>query len=211
VGDWRDLGIRRWWPGAPTRFEEQPNGCASARLVLTSNQLVAHWPRGKAHNLEDLYVITNTEDSEVMSNPKITYVIHIATTAEKLWQALTSATALKANWGDIQSEWIRGAQITEVDDSGKVLWRGEVLRSEPGRLLSYTMDGDEPTEVTVELGPARSDVAPSATIVRLELTQTGFKAQSTLLPECARAWSEILSSLKTYLETGRPLGFAWKH
>jgi hypothetical protein len=54
-------------------------------------------------------------------------------------------------------------------------------------------------------------VAPSATIVRLELTQTGFKAQSTLLPECARAWSEILSSFKTYLETERPLGFAWKH
>jgi uncharacterized protein YndB with AHSA1/START domain len=146
-----------------------------------------------------------------MSHPKITYVIYIATTADKLWHALTSAAALKENWGDIQSEWTKGAKITEVDQSGKVLWTGEVLRSEPGRLLSYTMDGDEPTEVTVELGPPSSHLAPNTNIVRLELNQTGFKDPSKLLPDCARAWAEILSSLKSYLETGRSLGFAWKH
>jgi uncharacterized protein YndB with AHSA1/START domain len=146
-----------------------------------------------------------------MTDPKFTYVTYFATTTDKLWSALTSAAALKENWGDIQSQWTQGAKITEVDQAGKVLWRGEVLRSEPGRVLSYTMDGDEPTEVTVELSPPLSDVAPNASIVRLELTQTGFKDQSKLLPQCARAWPEILSSMKSYLETGRALGFAWKH
>jgi uncharacterized protein YndB with AHSA1/START domain len=150
-----------------------------------------------------------------MTEAKITYVIHIAATAEKVWQALTSSMALKDNWGSIQSEWTKGSQVTEVDDSGKVLWKGEVLRSEPPRLLSYTMDvvgiDEPPTEVTYELGPPVSNVAPGSPVVRLTLTQDGFAEQSELRPGCARAWAEILSSIKTYVETGRPLGFAWKH
>jgi hypothetical protein len=47
--------------------------------------------------------------------------------------------------------------------------------------------------------------------VQLRITQVGFEENSKLLAGCARAWPEILSSIKTYVETGRPLGFAWKH
>jgi uncharacterized protein YndB with AHSA1/START domain len=90
-----------------------------------------------------------------------------------------------------------------------------VLRSEPPRLLSYMFDvpdsGEAVTEVTFELTAPVSKVAPNATVTRLVLTQTGFKQGSKLLSDCARAWTEILSSIKTYVETGRPLGFVWKH
>ena len=75
-----------------------------------------------------------------MARPGITYVIHIATTAEQLWKALTSADVLQKNWGRIESEWTVGSPVTEVDDSGKLLWKGEVLHSDPPRLLSYTFD-----------------------------------------------------------------------
>jgi uncharacterized protein YndB with AHSA1/START domain len=105
--------------------------------------------------------------------------------------------------------------VTEVDDSGKVLWKGEVRRSEPPHVLSYTFDvtgsGEPPTEVTFELGPPNSPIAQGAQVVQLRITQAGFEENSKLAAGCARAWPEILSSIKTYLETGRPLGFAWKH
>ena len=105
--------------------------------------------------------------------------------------------------------------MTEVDDSGKVLWKGEVRRSEPPRVLAYSFDvtgsGESPTEVTFELGPPVSPIPSGAEVVQLRLTQTGFEANSKLAAGCARAWPEILSSIKTYIETGRPLGFAWKH
>jgi uncharacterized protein YndB with AHSA1/START domain len=150
-----------------------------------------------------------------MNEPKITYVVHVATTTEKLWEALTSPEMLKKNWGRIESQWTKGSQIREIDDSGKILWKGDILRSEPPRLLSYTFgvaDADEPpTEVTFELSPPVSPIAPGARIVQLRLTQSGFKEKSKVFTGCARAWPEILSSLKTYLETGCPLGFAWKH
>jgi uncharacterized protein YndB with AHSA1/START domain len=150
-----------------------------------------------------------------MDNPKITYVIHIAATSEKLWEALTSPEALKENWGKIESPWTVGSRVTEVSDSGKLLWEGKVLHSEPARLLSFTFDvigsGEPPTEVRFELSPPASEVALNESIVRLTVTQSGFEANSKLFTGCARAWPEIMSSVKTYLETGRPLRFVWKH
>ncbi|HEY1303252.1 MAG TPA: SRPBCC domain-containing protein [Vicinamibacterales bacterium] len=150
-----------------------------------------------------------------MSNAAITYVIHVAATSEQLWNAMTSAEALAKNWGRIESTWTKGAPVSEVDESGRVLWRGEVRRSEPPRVLSYTFDvigiNEPATDVTVEIGPPASPTAPGSQVVQLRLTQSGFADGSQLMAGCARAWPEILSSVKTYLETGRPLGFAWKH
>ena len=145
----------------------------------------------------------------------ITYVIHIGATPEQLWQTLTDPEALKANWGRIQSEWTIGSQVTEVDGAGKTLWSGEVLRSDPPRLLSYTFDvigsQEPPTTVTFELTSPATEVAANAPVVMLTLTQTGFPQNSEVFSGCNRAWPEILSSVKTYVETGRPLRFLWKH
>src|SRR5262245_45427817 len=153
--------------------------------------------------------------NNAMANRRLTYDIHIAATPEQVWAALTSPEALEKNWGKIQSPWTVGSSVTEVDDSRKVLWKGEVLRSERPRLLSYTFDvtgsGEAPTEVTFELGPPVSPIAPGAEVVQLRITQAGFLENSKLAAGCARAWPEILSSIKTHVETGLPLGFAWRH
>ena len=52
----------------------------------------------------------------------ISYVIYIAATPQKLWEALTNFEALRENWGRIESRWTVGSTVTEFDDSGKVLW-----------------------------------------------------------------------------------------
>jgi uncharacterized protein YndB with AHSA1/START domain len=150
-----------------------------------------------------------------MNNRNITYVIHIATTAEALWETLTNPEALKKNWGRIESQWKVGSTVRELGDTGKVLWKGEVLQSDPPNLLSYTFDvsggGEPPTKVTFELTPPATEVSSKTSIVRLTVTQEGFEDTSKLFAGCARAWPEILSSMKTYLETGHPLPFLWKH
>jgi uncharacterized protein YndB with AHSA1/START domain len=150
-----------------------------------------------------------------MNEPKIIYVVYVATTMEKLWEALTSSEVLKKNWGSIESQWTKGSQIREIGDSENILWKGDILRSEPPRLLSYTFEvtesGEPSTEVTFELSPPVSPIAPGAKVVQLRLTQSGFKENSKVFIGCARAWPEILSSVKTFVETGCPLGFAWKH
>jgi uncharacterized protein YndB with AHSA1/START domain len=150
----------------------------------------------------------------MMASPEITYIIHIATTPEKLWEALTTPEALRKNWGRIESKWTVGSKVTEVDEAGSVLWSGRVLRSEPPRVLSFTFgeaEGIEPTDVTFELTKPASPVTPGSSVVRLVVTHSGFGANSKMMSGCARAWTEIMSSVKSYVETGRSLGFAWKH
>ena len=142
-----------------------------------------------------------------MDDTTINYVIYIATTPENLWDALTNPEALKKNWGIIQSQWTPGSPVTEVSEAGRVLWEGEVLESEPPRLLSFTFQvigTGERTEVRFELSPRES-------FVGLTVTQVGFQPNSQLFQACARAWPEIMSSFKTYIETGRSLRFGWKH
>jgi uncharacterized protein YndB with AHSA1/START domain len=150
-----------------------------------------------------------------MSGKAITFVIHIRTTAEELWKALTSSEALQKNWGKIESSWTVGSEVTEQNDTGQLLWKGKVLRSEAPRLLSYTMDvvgiDEPPTEITFELSHPATEVAPGTPVVRLSVTQAGFASDSKLSAECARAWSEIISSIKSYIETGHPIPFLWKH
>ena len=150
-----------------------------------------------------------------MDSPCISYVIHIAATREELWEALTSPRALEANWGKIRSAWTVGAEVSEVSKSGDVLWRGEVLRSDAPGLLSYTFDvtgsGEPASEVTLAIDAPASKVASGVAVSRLTLTHSGFGDNSKLFSGCARAWPEILSSVKSYLETGRPLPFVWNH
>jgi hypothetical protein len=82
-------------------------------------------------------------------------------------------------------------------------------------LLSYTFDvtgsGEAATEVTFSIDAPTSKVATGAAVVRLTLTHSGFGDKSKLFSSCARAWPEVLSSIKSYLETGRPLPFVWNH
>jgi uncharacterized protein YndB with AHSA1/START domain len=145
----------------------------------------------------------------------ISYVIHIASTPDRVWQALTGAEALRQTWGLIQSHWTPGARVEEVSDSGRLLWQGEVLKAEPGRHLSYTFDavgsGEKPTKVSFDIAPPVSPTKPHEAVVRVTTTQSGFAEDSKLMADCARAWTEIMSSIKSYVETGKALPFAWKH
>jgi uncharacterized protein YndB with AHSA1/START domain len=149
-----------------------------------------------------------------MANSNISQVVHVAGTPDQLWRALTNPDALRQCWGIIRSEWTTGAKVEEVSEAGKVLWRGEVVQSHAPQRLSFTFDvvgSNEPTNVTFEIAPPISKVKPNASVVRFAVSQSGFAEDSKLLPECARAWTEILSSIKSYVETGKALPFDWKH
>jgi uncharacterized protein YndB with AHSA1/START domain len=148
-----------------------------------------------------------------MSDRQISYIIHIAATPEHVWAALTDAAALKACWGIIRSRWSVGAPVAEVSSTGTVLWEGQVRRNEPPHHLSFTFAvagiDEDPTDVSFEIEAPVSKVAPGGTIARLKVVQSGFAEDSKLRNDCARAWTEILSSIKSYVETGRALPFDW--
>jgi uncharacterized protein YndB with AHSA1/START domain len=136
--------------------------------------------------------------------PAIVYTIYIASTPEKVWQALTSAE-FSGNSVEVELK-VGGAYIVRTPD-GALHISGEVIECDPPRRLTVTFNVNWPALIE-KLGP---------TLVTYEIEQAGDAVKLTLLQSHDRpisddilsggrqGWPAILSSLKSVLETGNPL------
>jgi uncharacterized protein YndB with AHSA1/START domain len=141
--------------------------------------------------------------------PAIVYTIYIASTPEKVWQALTSAELSRKYFSGHAIEVdlrVGGAYIVRRSD-GVLHISGEVVECDPPRRLTVTFNVNWP-ELVEKLGP---------TLVTYEIEQAGEAVRLTMLQSQDRelgddilsggrsGWPAILSSLKSVLETGKPL------
>ena len=102
-----------------------------------------------------------------MSEPKFVYVTYIATTPQRLWQALTDGAFTRRYWfaTTVESDWTVGSRVT-FRSNGELHDSGEVLEYEPYRRLSYTwrvefhevFRREQPSRVTFELEPEGGEV-----------------------------------------------------
>jgi uncharacterized protein YndB with AHSA1/START domain len=139
--------------------------------------------------------------------PDFVYAIFIASTAEAVWQALTKPEFTAQYWGGrrIESDWKPGSRVRQVGSGERVESEGEVLEAEPPHLLSYpfrmAQAGDPPSRVTFEIEPVGA-------MIRLRLTHHHERPGSVTQAATIHGWPAILSSLKSLLETGKPLPFS---
>src|SRR5579859_1304780 len=141
--------------------------------------------------------------------PMTVYTIYIASTPEKVWEALTSAEFSRkyffGNSVEIEQR-VGGAYIVRTGD-GALHISGEVMECDPPRRLSYTFNVNWPALIE-KLGP---------TLVTYEIEQVGEAVKLTMseahdrplsddiLSGGRQGWPAILSGLKSVLETGKPL------
>jgi uncharacterized protein YndB with AHSA1/START domain len=138
------------------------------------------------------------------------YVTYIATTPEKLWEALTSSEFTKKYWfgKQVQSDWQEGSTVTFLNEDGKVTDQGKVLKCELYRLLAFSFQRVEDVrerspKVTYVLEPMESTV--KLTVKHEDLLATDIN-DGTVHPVGVNiGWPAILSGLKSLLETGQAL------
>ncbi len=152
--------------------------------------------------------------------PKFVYVTLIATTPEKLWAALTDPKFTVQYWGgtSLESDWKPGSRIV-FRWRDKIVHDDTILKSEPPRLLSYSFHplqfedeairAEQPSRVTFEIEEFTGKSAQQGPVVKLTVTHDDFPAESKIFPMISTGWPDILSSLKTLLETGRAIEFEW--
>ena len=141
--------------------------------------------------------------------PNTVYVIYIASTPEKVWQALTDPAFTRQYFGGlaVDVEPKQGGTFFLRYPDGRVHMSGRVIDWSPPRRFSCTWVVEGMPEfrelpeclVTYEIEPAGG-------AVKLTLTE----AHSWAIPDAILAggrsgWPAILSSLKSVLETGKPL------
>jgi uncharacterized protein YndB with AHSA1/START domain len=141
--------------------------------------------------------------------PAIVYTIYIASTPEKVWQALTSAEFSKqyffGNSVEVDLR-VGGAFIVRTPD-GALHISGEVVECDPPKKLTVTFNVNWP-ELIEKLGPTlvSYEIEQSGESVKLTLTQSQDRVLSDDILSGGRSgWPAILSSLKSVLETGKPL------
>lgn len=139
--------------------------------------------------------------------PTFVYVTYIAAPPEKVWQALTEPDLTEKYWFGfrVRANGKAGERMTARDPAGKEVHCDIILVSEPPRRLVYAwrplydeFKHERPSRVTI-------DITPMEGRVRLTVTHDDFDEDSAVFEKITVGWPSVLSSLKSYLETGRAL------
>ena len=136
------------------------------------------------------------------------YVTYIASTPEKVFEAITKADIARRYWGhENVSDWMPGStwQHVKANEERPVEIVGKVVEVSPPNRLVITWAGasraDDPdaySRVTFELEPYED-------MVRLTVTHDELETGSAMANGVQKGWPIVLSSLKSFLETGRAL------
>jgi uncharacterized protein YndB with AHSA1/START domain len=141
-----------------------------------------------------------------MSKPEFVYVTYIETTPEKLWEALTDSAFSKRYWfgTELRSDWKVGSPFALVID-GKITDTGEILEADCPRRLSYTFKHELYEQFREPATKVVFTIEPYGDLVKLTVIHEDFIEGSKLVGAISTGWPAILSSLKSMLETGKPL------
>ena len=141
-----------------------------------------------------------------MQTPKQVYTTLIRTTPKKLWTAITKPEFTRQYWAGVEnvSDWKKGSKWEHIGgDKQREVWiTGKVLESTPPkRLVLSWADSDDladKSRVTFEIEAMKDHVC-------LTVTHGNFKADSKMAGKVSWGWPRVLSSMKSFLETGKGL------
>ncbi|WP_239311765.1 ArsR/SmtB family transcription factor [Plantactinospora mayteni] len=183
-----------------------------------ADRWIEQYDRGRVRALADL---KSALEQGPMGEREFVYTSYINTTPERLWQALTDPAFTSQYWGiTFDTDWQVGSEMVWVHNGVRIVGPEQVvLEAEPYRRLSYAWHDFSPEFARAyEMDPAevaklaeepRSrvsfEIEPRGGAVRLTVVHQGFVPGSSLLESVSEGWSELLSSMKTLLETGEPL------
>ncbi|OAR22559.1 ArsR family transcriptional regulator [Streptomyces sp. ERV7] len=156
--------------------------------------------------LEALSALKRKAEHAMSAKPEFVYTTYIEATPEKVWEALTDPDMTAAYWGHSNvSDWRAGSpwEHRRVDGSGIADVVGTVVEADPPSRLVFTWAGpdeerpDGPATVTFALKPLGGTV-------QLTVTHENLRDDKERR-EAAGGWSAVLSNLKTFVESGKPL------
>jgi len=139
---------------------------------------------------------------------RFVYVTYIRTTPERLWSALTSAEFTRQYWLGIRPEadWRVGGAWKLILPDGRTADTGEIIEFEPTRRLAIRWRNEFRPELKAEgWSLCTMEIEPNGEAVKLTVTHTMELDNSRFISAVSTGWPQILSNLKSLLETGATL------
>ena len=140
-----------------------------------------------------------------MARSTFMYVTYIRTTPEKLWAALTDVEFMKQYWFGMhcESEWTPGSAWKMVSPDRGITDSGEIVEADPPRRLVIRWQHQMLQELKAEgASLCTIEMEPSGGAVKLSITHSIERDPSKLIAAVSGGWPQILSNLKSFMETG---------
>lgn len=130
------------------------------------------------------------------------YTTYIRTTPQKVWDAITNPEFARQYWGNENiSDWKKGSEWKHVDvTSRQTRIVGKVLESNPPKRLvtSWASPNNLADESQVTY-----DISVVDDLVRLDVSHINLSTDMD--SGVSRGWPLVLSSMKSFLETGKAI------
>jgi uncharacterized protein YndB with AHSA1/START domain len=149
------------------------------------------------------------EEDRMEGTPAHVYEIYIRTTPDRLWHALTDPELTRQYFfgSPARSDWQPGSPYVFAgpDGSGSMV-EGEVLEAEPPRRLVLSWRATWGPEVAdMPASTVTWTIEPVGDSCKLTLQHGGLDPAHPATQGITSTWAQIISSLKSLLETGQPL------
>jgi uncharacterized protein YndB with AHSA1/START domain len=136
---------------------------------------------------------------------RFVYVTYIRTTPERLWAALTTPEFIQQYWFGmrVEAQWQRGGAWRLLFPDGRTADTGEIVDCEPPHRLQIRWRNEFRPELKSEgWSLCTMEIEAGAAAVKLTVTHSVERAESKLIDAVSGGWPQVLSNLKSLLETG---------
>jgi uncharacterized protein YndB with AHSA1/START domain len=143
--------------------------------------------------------VTNSAES------RFVYVTYIRTTPERVWSALTTPEFAQQYWRGVrpEAEWKAGGSWKLILPDGRIGDTGEIVEFEPAKRLAIRWRNEFKPELKAEgWSLCVMEIESTDGAVKLTVTHSIEREGSKLIDAVSGGWPQVLSNLKSLLETG---------
>ncbi len=148
------------------------------------------------------------------AKPEFNYVTFINAPRQKVWRALTTSEFTRRYWfnSTVESDWQEGSEYTfrVSDEKGenRIAVQGKILKNDEPRELVYQFTFPTNEELKDEDSTVQFLLEENEGITKLSVRHYDFEEGSKMFRGIIEGWPQILSSLKTLLETNKELNIS---
>ncbi len=136
------------------------------------------------------------------------YVTYILATPEKVFEAITKPDVARRYWGhENVSDWKPGSswQHIRANDERTVELVGKVVEVSPPTRLVITWANASQASDPASYSRVTFELEEYEAMVRLTVSHDDLEADSGMANGIKKGWPIVLSSLKSFLETGQAI------
>jgi uncharacterized protein YndB with AHSA1/START domain len=136
------------------------------------------------------------------------YVTYLHSTPDKVFEAITKPDLARRYWGhENVSDWQPGSRWEHIraNDQRTVELVGKVIEASPPKRLVMTWTNASQEADPESYSRVTFDIEEYEDMVRLTVAHDELEAGGGMAKGVTKGWPLVLSSLKSFLETGRGL------